>query len=315
MLLIKLWRAMKKKYRMIIDWIVLIKVMENRSFSKAAKVLNISVSSVSKSIAKFEHVFSCQLIRRNAHDFEITEAGKLFYDKAVEIYNSYYSLMTETACANKQFNGVIRLTAPSILCDSLINLWVWEYMHQHQGVKIVLNSRESGSFSQNSPEFDDLVIKSGFIDSSDLVHKKLNPVPFGLYASLTYLNHSPPLSHPKDIFSHTVLKLEHQSLSHSLLTRNDEDSYEINFNDKLSFRSNNVNSILNLALEGKGICVAIPKWMAESHVEKGTLVNVLSEWKLPALPCNIVWRYRSYYSVLFRDFTSFIERKWNNYFK
>ncbi|HEY9256500.1 LysR family transcriptional regulator [Chitinophaga sp.] len=305
---------MKEQYRVIIDWIVLIKVIENRSFSKSAKELNLSVSCVSKSIAKLEYIFRCQLIRRNAHNFEVTEVGKMFYDKAIEIYNVYYSLVTETANVNKQFNGIIRLTAPGILCDSLINLWAWEYMQKHPKVKIILNSRELGSFSGNSPEFDDLVIKSGFIDSPDIIHKKLDPVPFGLYASPDYLKHAAPLTHPQDINIHSVLKFEHHSLALPLTIRNDENSVEINFNERASFCSNNVNSILNLVLEGKGICIAIPEWIAEPHVEKGDLVNVLPGWRLPLLPCNIVWRYRNYYSVLFMDLISYIDGKWNDYF-
>ncbi len=305
---------MKKQYRMIIDWVILIKVMENRSFSKAAKELNISISCVSKSITKFEHAFKCQLIRRNAHDFEITTIGKVFYEKAIDIYNAYYSLTTEASNLNKQFTGTIRLSAPSVLCDSLINMWVWEYMKQHPAVNIILNSRESGQFTKDSPEFDDLVLKSGIIESPDLIYKKLNPLSFGLYASPDYLKKNKQILHPHDINELSILKLEHHSITSPLKFMKALTTAESNINDQIVFRSNNINSILALATEGKGISIALPKWKVNKYVEDGVLEQVLTEWKLPALQCNLVWRSRNYYSLMFRDFIYFIENKWNQFF-
>ena len=89
---------------------------------------------------------------------------------------------------------------------------------------------------------------------------------------------------------------------------------ESNINDQIVFRSNNINSILALATEGKGISIALPKWKVNKYVEDGVLEQVLTEWKLPALQCNLVWRSRNYYSLMFRDFIYFIENKWNQFF-
>ena len=317
LLVVKLMKAlsvMKKKYKLIMEWIVFIKVVDNKSFSKTAKDLSISISYVSKCISMLEHVFDSQLIRRNAHDFEITTAGKVFYKRALEIYNSYYSLTVEMSNANGYFNGVIRLSAPSILCDSLINTWVWDYMQKHPGVCILLNSRESGTFTRTSPEFDDLVIKSGFIDSPDLIHKRLNPVRFGIYSSPNYLKQSTSLVNPEDINDHSVLKLEHPSLILPMHLFKNGSYLELNNCEKISFRSNNVNSILDLAVQGKGIAIALPEWMTKKYIEKNELTKVLTGWELSPLPCNLVWRYRHHYSLLFKDFMKYMEEKWNNYF-
>ncbi|WP_208952408.1 LysR family transcriptional regulator [Rahnella sp. ChDrAdgB13] len=205
-----------KKYRTVYDWLVFIKVVDKKSFSKAAQEIKVSISSISKSIAKLEDTFDCQLIRRNAHHFEITTAGKIAYKKSMELCNTYHTLVNEINDINTSMSGNIKLSAPGVLCDSLISSWVWDYMDSHQDANINLNSREAGSFSADSPEFDDLVIKSGFIDSPDLIHKNLNPVPFGMYASPQYLKNTKSICNPTDIHGHSIIKLDHPSLNQTL---------------------------------------------------------------------------------------------------
>ncbi|MFP3339556.1 hypothetical protein R0J91_16380, partial [Micrococcus sp. SIMBA_131] len=88
---------------------------------------------------------------------------------------------------NNQINGSMRLSAPGVLRDSIVSNWIMEYSEENRSAVIHLISREGASFSCDSPEFDDLVIKSGYMESPDLIHKKLNSVPFGIFASPAYL--------------------------------------------------------------------------------------------------------------------------------
>ncbi len=302
-----------KKNALIFDWLIYIKVVEKKSFSAAARDLIVSVASVSKVVARLEDIFSARLISRNAHKFEVTSAGQTAYEKALIICETYHSLLSSLDCKD-EIRGELRLSAPGILCDNIISDWVMEYTDLHPGVRIHLLSREAGSFSADSPEFDDLVIKSGYLDSPDLIQKKLNPVPFGMYASKEYLQRKGEPQNPEELSGHSLLKLSHPSLRNPVEFRSGKKVVRISINSAEEFYSNSVQSLLHMTLRERGICLAVPCWVISSQELTHRLCRVLDCWELPPLPAYMVWRYRKNYTALFSDFSRFIEFKWNNLF-
>lgn len=55
------------------------------SLSAAAIALNCSVSSVSKQLGALERRLGIQLIKRNAHCFNLTDAGRYYYEQVVQL--------------------------------------------------------------------------------------------------------------------------------------------------------------------------------------------------------------------------------------
>lgn len=227
----------------------------------------------------------------------------------------YDVLSTEINNTRHHPGGEFVLSVPSILGDNVAGRWVWEYMLTNPGVSISLNSINAGCLSSDSPAFDDLVIKSGYIDSADLIHKKLKCIPFGIYASPEYLLNAADITVPGDLDFHPVLKMEHPELVPPLKFQRDDgvmvDHY---INSHMVFESNNVNSIIHLALKGRGIGLGIPQWLADNYVKKGELVQLIPEWTLLELPCYMVWRYRKHYTFSFQDFIQYVEQQWNLFF-
>lgn len=303
-----------KKNTLIYDWIVYVTLVEKESFSAAAMSLNISVGSISKTLSKIENMLGVQLVRRNAHTFEVTEDGKIAYKKSMLICEAYHNLLARLEKNNNAITGAIRLSAPSIVADYIASQWIVEYTEKNANVAIHLLSRESGNFTPESPEFDDLVLKSGYIDSADLIHKSIPPVPFGMYASPNYLKSSARIEDPSDINGHNILRLQHPSITSPLVLLKDGREISVAYTPSQEIVSNNAISLLHLALNDRGICIAAPCWTAEKYIEKGDLVKVLPKWSLPDLKINLVWRYRKRYSALFIDFSKFIEDKWNALF-
>lgn len=71
-----------KKNGDLSEWKVFINVVEAGSFSQAAINMGISISSVSKKIRKLEEGVNTQLLNRDTHSFEVTQAGKMAYESA-----------------------------------------------------------------------------------------------------------------------------------------------------------------------------------------------------------------------------------------
>ena len=60
-------------------------VAEASSFTKAATILNLSQSSISRQIQSLEHELKCTLFERHARGLSLTENGELLYKTANEV--------------------------------------------------------------------------------------------------------------------------------------------------------------------------------------------------------------------------------------
>lgn len=299
-----------RRNELIYEWLVFIKIVEKKSFSAVASEMNVTVSSISKVVARLEGMLNQKLLKRDARKIEVTPQGKITFEKAVSICEKYFNLLAGFERMNECIEGEMRLSAPSIICEEIASEWIMEYMHLNPGATIHLLSRDSGNFTIESPEFDDIVIKSGYIKCPDLIHKKIKPVSLGMYAAPHYLSKHLDLENPAMLESHSVIRLDHPFISDYISLSKAGEIYEVNFSFAHETISNNVNCLIKMSLAGFGICIAVPCWLADKHVKSGNLVQVLPEWDIPLLETHLVWRHRSTYSPLFESFKSYIEMKW-----
>src|SRR5207245_9238040 len=61
------------------------KVVESRSLSKAAALLGMPKSTVSRKLTKLEADLGIKLLRKNTHQLTVTDLGEKVYDHAVNI--------------------------------------------------------------------------------------------------------------------------------------------------------------------------------------------------------------------------------------
>ena len=296
--------------RIMRDWVVFITVIEVRSFTTAARKLRCSIASVSKSVARLEETLGVVLLSRNAHKMDVTAAGHVTYNGAKEIHRAWQELFTEISNVDDGIKGKMRFSAPSVLCECAAGQWVFDYMRRNPGAKVRLLSRDRTELTVASPEFDDLVLKSGMTDSPDLVHQSIGHVRFGLYASPGYLRTHPEIHTPDDLRRHWIMKVDHPFLRCPLSLTKGEETSELTVTDTTTLVSNNIPALLSMTLSGAGVCLALPDWMAAPHVQSGALAPVLPDWQLPEMPVWLVWRHREHYSHLFEDFRHYIAGRW-----
>jgi DNA-binding transcriptional LysR family regulator len=301
---------MKVNNKIMRDWTVFITVVEACSFSIAAKKLYCSVASVSNSVARLEYSLGTILLNRNAHRVEVTSAGVVTYKRAKEIQQIYYELSSEVSSRDASIKGRIRFSAPSILCEHVANRWVYDYMCKHRDAHVHLLSRDRTALTVSSPEFDDLVLKSGFINSPDLVHQELPAMRFLLCASPEYIKEHGVIDSPDALARHWIMKVNHPFLDYPLTLKNEHANCSLCIDNHTQLTSNNVSSLLRMTLSGAGVCLALPEWLAMKYVRRNQLSVILPQWHLPELPIYLVWRYRKNYSNLFLDFKKEIALRW-----
>lgn len=99
---------------MNIDYIKsFIETVNQKSLSKASERLNVSQPALSKQIRKIEEFFDTVLLKRSTSGVELTEEGKLFYERISKIHNELISIQNDLKRIN-EFRSFIIGTLPSL---------------------------------------------------------------------------------------------------------------------------------------------------------------------------------------------------------
>ncbi|MGP2522374.1 LysR family transcriptional regulator [Pantoea ananatis] len=293
------------------DWLIFIRTAESGSLSEAARQLDMSTAAVSKAITRFERYLDTVLFTRTTRGIILTDSGQTTLSRAREIASSFNSLLEEIRNPYGEIKGSIRLAAPAIVCEFLANNWVYEYSRLYPRVRVFLDARERVDLSHQSPELDDVVLRSGKIESEDLVHRKLRPIKLLLCASPDYLKLYPAITHPSELENHNLFGMHQHGLAGPMMISRNKESFLVEHPTENGISSNNLLAMLNLVVQGKGISLAMPEWLAEKYINCGLLVTVLPEWRIPDLPVWLIWRQRPRQTALFTHFRDYIEKCWS----
>lgn len=101
-------------------------VCEERSITKAARLLYITPQGLSKSIKNLESEWHTRLLNRTTQGITLTETGKYLYQHLPEFLDSYYNIYTNVQKIQQTQNreidllsayGILRLVSPECITD------------------------------------------------------------------------------------------------------------------------------------------------------------------------------------------------------
>lgn len=89
-----------------------VEVVRQGGFTRAAEVLNVTQSAVSKMVRQLEDQFGVPLLLRGSRGIRLTEAGHLAYERSVEILDGISTLKADLAALTGFARGSLRLGLP-----------------------------------------------------------------------------------------------------------------------------------------------------------------------------------------------------------
>lgn len=160
-----------------------VRVVENGSFTNAARTLSVPTSSVSRAVAALEEELGVLLLQRTTRKLVLTTGGAAFYERAREAI-ALFADAAEAALDDKAPRGLVRVTAPTEMSAYLAR-HLTEFRAQYPDIRIdaVLTSR----FVDMLGEGVDIALRAGVIEDTSLIARKVTSSAAGLYASPEYL--------------------------------------------------------------------------------------------------------------------------------
>jgi len=131
---------------------IFVQVVEEKSFTKAAKKLYLSQPALSKSIRALEEDVGTKLFERSAYGLEVTEAGKTVYKyskDAIEYYNDRIAEMLASVSPQK---NILRIGIPPSAGTIFFSKVVYRFRMEHPEFDIQItdiSSRNASAMVQN----------------------------------------------------------------------------------------------------------------------------------------------------------------------
>jgi LysR family transcriptional regulator, transcriptional activator of the cysJI operon len=118
-------------------------VARTRSFSVAAKELNLTQGAVSHHIAVLEEFFGAELFKKTANGVEATYAGTVLGDTAQKILAQIESAKVEISSTKNKIAGLIRIEASTIPGEHIIPGLIAEFQEKYPDVKFKIKAEDS----------------------------------------------------------------------------------------------------------------------------------------------------------------------------
>lgn len=251
---------------------VFISVADSGSFSESARRLGISQPSVSRQINALEEHLGVRLLQRTTRRISLTEAGRVYYEKARQIQRDVKEASQSISGFNETPSGVLRVSAPFTWADMILAPHIGEFLTQYPDIKINIECNDQ--FQDIIEDQLDLVIRVGELKDSTFVAVPFGQLNVALVATPTYLNQFGCPKTPSDFQNHNFILFEDYD---ELIFSDDKNNYPVKLNGSIS--TNIVSIMIATAKQHAGI-TAIPDLLIKPLLESGELIQIMPELNL-----------------------------------
>lgn len=167
------------------DVALLVRVVQRRSFSAAARERGVPVSTVSRRVARLESALGLRLLERTTRTLRLTDAGRKYFEHAERAMDDLAQGTGQVRELQEEPRGRVRIVAP-IAFGPAVASSVYRYLAAHPGVSIDLET--DGRRLDLDSGFDLAIVAEKLEDTGDFVARALRPTTRKLlFASPRYL--------------------------------------------------------------------------------------------------------------------------------
>jgi DNA-binding transcriptional LysR family regulator len=254
-------------------------VARERSFTRAAAHLGVSVSALSQSMRSLEERLGVRLLTRTTRSVAATAAGERLLDTIAPHLEGIEAGLAALSELRDRPAGTIRLTSVDHAAETILWPALSRFLAQYPDINIDLVV--DNTLRDIVTERFDAGIRMGERVARDMIAVRIGPeIRMAAVATAAYFaEHGKPRK-PEDLAAHRCINMRFATLGNVYAWEFEKGSREVNVKVEGQLTANDIAVIRRAALHGVGIGF-MPDDMAAQHVEKGELVRVLEDWTPP----------------------------------
>jgi len=281
---------------------VFVRVAEEGGFSAAARSLKLTPSAVSKLIGRLEDRLGVRLFHRTTRSLSLTEEGRAFKDRCVEILNDIEQAEAAVSALHDHVTGTLRITATVAFTRVHVLPLLPEFMSLYPDLRVELELSDR-PVDLIHDGFDVGLRLQEHMEDESLVARRLAVNRRVICASPDYLElHGTPGT-PDDL-------LDHNCLVHSSLSAFNDWEFESEsgvrvMRPKGNFEANSAYALYEAVLAGIGVA-RLATFVIQRDLKSGRLVPLLTEYEHEKSSILVVYPHRRHLSSKVRAFVDFL---------
>lgn len=248
-------------------------VVNEQSFSAAARKLGVSRSSVSKAVAKLEHALGASLLNRSTRHISLTEVGRTFFDYCSRISYEADEARQMIDSLNTQPRGVLKVAVSVAFGTLHIAPAIADFMRVYPELNIEMTITDR--IVDLAEEGYDVIICVARDLPQSLIARKLAPIRRKLCATPAYFEEFGVPLLPQDLMQHNCLDYIHSG--DGGFWRFNGPGGEVSVPVSGRLRINDDEALSQVVLGGFGLAL-LPTFIIGKDIQAKRLKSVLSEY-------------------------------------
>lgn len=283
---------------------VFVAVVDAGSFVRAADALDLSKTAVSRLVNDLELRLGVRLLQRTTRKLSLTPEGEIFLERCRQLVDGVTEAEAELSTHAGEAIGQLRVNVP--VTFGLLHLAPLWPAFMAINPRVTLDVTLSDRLVDLVEEGFDVAVRIARLQVSSLVSRKLTSTRLILCASPQYLSRHGTPQHPSDLVNHTVV-------AYSLLAMGDHWEFSGPYGQKEPMlvkvmprmRTNSGDTCIAAALQHMGL-VLQPSFLVGPHIDSGTLVEVMPEYRSIELGVYAVYPSRRHLTPKVRALIDFL---------
>ncbi len=265
----------QKLIALLPDLAAFILVVNEGSFTAAAKKLNVTPSALSKTISRLEAALSVKLFERTTRSLVITQAGQRVYDQSLVMVNAAQQAVDLSTADHTEPSGAITVAAPEAFLNSVLQPLVIPFLERYPQIQLKLRVAD-GDIDLLRDNID-IAFRLTDKPHENQVLKEISKTYLVLCASPSYIQQQGMPQHPSELEQHDCLYLAETNTDH-LWTFLKEDEF---LTVPVSGRYAVNHSQMRLSGVKSGLGVGIfHDFVIQDALKEGSVVKVLPDWTI-----------------------------------
>jgi DNA-binding transcriptional LysR family regulator len=281
---------------------VLAAVVEGGSFVKAAELIGITDSGVSRSIARLETRLGVRLLDRTTRSVTLTDEGRRFFDEAKPHLGALEEAVMTASGAASTVRGRLRVDIDPFFLPLVLVGRLRAFCEHYPDLKIEFVTREH--LGDLVADGIDLAIRFGQPRGATLIARKLIEAPILTLASPDYLDRYGYPEHPTELTAHRCLQFLDPATGRPFEWEFIRGSERVGVPTTGPLTFTDPKSMLEECLAGTGIAQVIG-WGIGDLLSRGDLIDLFPEWHGERFPLFALHPSRNHPPAKVRAFVDF----------
>lgn len=278
-----------------------VSVVDHGGFTEAARVLKVSPSSVTRSVATLEAHLGARLLQRTTRSVTLTDVGARYLVRARQILADVAEAEGAAQAERSIPSGRFVVAAPLVFGRMHVAPVMGVYLQQHLGVscELTLGDRNLNLVEDGV----DAAVRIGRLEDTSLISRVVGSTRRVVVASPGYLAaHGVPAS-VTDLPEHETILFSAGSGAAEWRLREKGEVRRVRITPR--YTTNSADAAIGHALRGGGITQVLAYQVAD-EVRAGALVVLLADFEEPPLPIQVVFPSSRLLSAKVRAFVDLI---------